>query len=214
MRMYGLLFATGNNIRALGDMVRRTLECHLDAKTERPEQRSFEFDPIKRVLDNRGTYIAAAITISRAYQVGRQVEAHQRPAAGGLRRLVQGGARAINLAGRARPGVQHGGGAGGRPTACGCAWIGTPLGKCIGTGVAVTARVVIATANKAGFPKFRAFLIEHAGTMKGDQIDPVRLGKWLHKEHGRVYGGFRIDIVPHKGRGNQYVLTEIQEEGC
>jgi hypothetical protein len=86
--------------------------------------------------------------------------------------------------------------------------------KCIGTGVAVTARVVIETANKAGFPKFRAFLIEHAGTMKGDQIDPVRLGKWLHKEHGRVYDDFRIDIVPHKGRGNQYVLTEIQEEGC
>ena len=125
---HGLLFATGNNIRALGDMVRRTLESHLDAKTERPEQRKFEFDPIKRVLDNRGAYIAAAITISRAYQVATSKLTNV-PAAGGLRPLVQGGARTINLAGRERPSGQHGGGAGGRPTACGCAWTGTPLAK-------------------------------------------------------------------------------------
>ena len=83
--------------------------------------------------------------------------------------------------------------------------------NCIGIGAAVTARAVISTANETRFPKFRAFLIEHVGTMKADQVDPVRLGKWLHKEHGRVYGGFRIDIVAHKGRGNQYVLTKIQE---
>jgi hypothetical protein len=48
--------------------------------------------------------------------------------------------------------------------------------------------------------------------MKGDQIDPVRLGKWLHKEHGRVYGGFRIDLVSHRGRANQYVLRKIDDQ--
>ena len=62
------------------------------------------------------------------------------------------------------------------------------------------------------FPKFRAFLLEHAGTMKGDQIDPVRLGKWLDKEQGRVYGNLRIDVVRHKGRGNEYVLRKIEED--
>ena len=39
---YGMLFATGNNIRVVGDMVRRTLVCQLDAKLERPELRKLQ----------------------------------------------------------------------------------------------------------------------------------------------------------------------------
>ena len=49
-------------------MVRRTVLCSLDAGVERPELREFAFDPIARVLENRGAYVAAAITISRAYR--------------------------------------------------------------------------------------------------------------------------------------------------
>lgn len=64
----GTLLATGNNVRVVGDLVRRALTCNLDAGVERPEQREFEFDPIARVYADRGTYIAAAITIARAYR--------------------------------------------------------------------------------------------------------------------------------------------------
>ena len=210
---HGLLFATGNNIRAVGDMVRRTLESHLDAKTERPEQRKFEFDPIKRVLDDRGAYIAAAITISLAYRVATSKPTNVPPLVG-----FDGWSKAVRepliWLGEKDPVASMEAARVADPQRAAAHGLVRHWEKCIGTGVAVTARAVIATGNEAGFPKFRAFLIEHAGTMKGDQIDPVRLGKWLHKEHGRVYGGFRIDIVPHKGRGNQYVLTEIQEEGC
>jgi putative DNA primase/helicase len=209
----GLLFATGNNIRAVGDMVRRTLETHLDAQMERPEQRKFEFDPIKRVLDNHGAYIAAAITISRAYQTAASKPTDVPPLVGfdGWSKVVR---EPLIWLGEKDPVASMEAARVADPQRAAAHGLVRHWEKCIGTGVAVTARAVIATANKAGFPKLRAFLIEHAGTMKGDQIDPVRLGKWLHKEHGRVYGGFRIDIVPHKGRGNQYVLTEIQEKGC
>ena len=62
------------------------------------------------------------------------------------------------------------------------------------------------------FPKFRAFLIEHVGMIKGDQIDPVRLGKWLRKQHGKVYGNVSIEIDTHKGRGNRYFLKEIDHQ--
>lgn len=68
----GTLFATGNNIRVIGDMVRRTLSCHLDAKLERPELRSFKFDPMQRVQQDRASYVAAAITIARAYAVSNE----------------------------------------------------------------------------------------------------------------------------------------------
>ena len=67
------------------------------------------------------------------------------------------------------------------------------------------------SSSKHRFPKFRALLLEHAGTRKGDEIDPVRLGKWLQKQHGRVYAGLRIDLVARKGAANEYVLREIEE---
>ena len=61
------LFATGNNLRVKGDMVRRTLVCDLDAKEERPELRVFQADPVRAVMDDRGRYVSAALTITRAY---------------------------------------------------------------------------------------------------------------------------------------------------
>lgn len=62
------LFATGNNIRLTGDVTRRSMLCRLDAKLERPEQRTFSANPVNKVLANRGDYIAAALTIARAYR--------------------------------------------------------------------------------------------------------------------------------------------------
>jgi hypothetical protein len=61
------LFATGNNLVVSGDMTRRTLLARLDAHMERPEERQFSFDPVQRVINDRGTYVAACLTIVRAY---------------------------------------------------------------------------------------------------------------------------------------------------
>ncbi len=63
----GTLFATGNNIDVIGDLVRRVLTCNLDAGVERPELHRFKLDPVVRASRNRGRYIAAALTIARAY---------------------------------------------------------------------------------------------------------------------------------------------------
>jgi hypothetical protein len=62
-------FATGNNFVVVGDLCRRVLTINLDSGMERPEFRQFDFDPVERVLANRGAYIAAALTICRAYVV-------------------------------------------------------------------------------------------------------------------------------------------------
>jgi len=64
----GTLFATGNNIRLSGDVTRRGLVCNIDAMDERPELRAFDFNPIEYVLADRGKYVAAALTIARAYR--------------------------------------------------------------------------------------------------------------------------------------------------
>jgi RepB DNA-primase from phage plasmid len=61
------IFGTGNNVAVKGDMSRRTLICNLDAGVEKPEDREFSHHPLKRVLADRGKYIAAVLTIVRAY---------------------------------------------------------------------------------------------------------------------------------------------------
>ena len=61
------VFATGNNIAFKGDMVRRDFMCHLEALEERPELRAFERDTLKQVAADRGRYVAAGLTIIRAY---------------------------------------------------------------------------------------------------------------------------------------------------
>jgi len=60
-------FLNGNNVRVAGDLVLRTLECRLDAKSEEPERRTFKFDPMAAVRKDRGKYLGAIFTIVRAF---------------------------------------------------------------------------------------------------------------------------------------------------
>ena len=63
------IFATGNNITIVGDLCRRTITSRLDAQLESPQLRQFKNDPIQTILNDRGKYIAACLTICRAYVV-------------------------------------------------------------------------------------------------------------------------------------------------
>ena len=60
-------YANGNNVTVSADLVLRTVAIRLDAESERPEERSFEFDPIERVRTDRGGYLAAVFTIAKAF---------------------------------------------------------------------------------------------------------------------------------------------------
>jgi putative DNA primase/helicase len=61
------MFATGNNLRVRGDMVRRSLVAELDPQIERPELREFKHDPVAAILADRGRYVSACLVIVRAY---------------------------------------------------------------------------------------------------------------------------------------------------
>lgn len=63
------IYFTGNNIRLVGDLTRRVLPCFLDPKLERPELRIFAHNPLAMIQADRGRYLAAALTIVRAYIV-------------------------------------------------------------------------------------------------------------------------------------------------
>ncbi len=62
-----LIMFTGNNLQIAGDMTRRTIVCRLDAGAEHPEDRSFDFDPVKYVEDRRSQLVADALIVLRAY---------------------------------------------------------------------------------------------------------------------------------------------------
>jgi hypothetical protein len=61
------VYATGNNITFKGDMVRRGLVCNLETLDERPELRRFNRSTLRQAGANRAAYVAAALTIMRAY---------------------------------------------------------------------------------------------------------------------------------------------------
>ena len=64
-----IVFFNGNNCRVQGDMTRRVLLADLDAGVEKPAERKFRSNPVAEVKADRGKYIAACMTILRAYIV-------------------------------------------------------------------------------------------------------------------------------------------------
>jgi hypothetical protein len=63
------VYGTGNNITFKGDMVRRGLVCNLETLDERPELRRFNRNTLRQAGANRATYVAAGLTVMRAYLV-------------------------------------------------------------------------------------------------------------------------------------------------
>jgi putative DNA primase/helicase len=221
----GSLFATGNNISPVGDMVRRVLTCNLDAGVERPELRSFSSDPVADVIADRGKYIGAILTIARGYLAADAPRPNELPplaSYGQWERFVRlpliwlGQADPVSCMETARDQdpkravatqiLQH--------------WRGR-----FGAGSPVKASDLVAAASEpkqreeagrrgrqdeARSSELRDLLLEVAGFK--DQIDPLRLGHWLKSISGRIFGGLRIDLVQSKRSSNRYALAVVDDE--
>lgn len=62
-----LLLATGNGVQVQGDLNRRLLRCTINPEMERPDLRSFAFDPLAMVKRQRIDMVRAALLLIRAY---------------------------------------------------------------------------------------------------------------------------------------------------
>ena len=217
----GTLFATGNNIRVKGDLVRRVLCCNLDARVERPEQRKFKLDPVGRAARDRGRYIAAAISIARAYAAAVHPYTGQVTPLSGFNEWSRMVREPLLWLGRADPVDSMEMARELDPERMAAREVLYRWSQRIGAEAPVTASEVIAIANALKsaspplyrYPKFRTSLMEVAAGGKGDAIDSRRLGLWLQKVHGRVYDGYRIDLRHDKhAKTNRYVLTVVDDE--
>jgi putative DNA primase/helicase len=194
-------FANGNNVAVADDLVRRTICCALDANVENPECRTFHSDPLADVGHHRGVYIAACITIARAYiAAGKPNRLSPLPSYEGWSDLVRsplvwlgfGDPVATISASRSADPVRQD-----RARAFD-AWRDE-----LGIANAFTASEIIERAEaqyshdgSPARPALRAILVEVAQKRNGPvgQIDAKRLGKWLTKNENAIVCGLKLTV--------------------
>jgi putative DNA primase/helicase len=195
--------ATGNNIGPKGDMNRRTLTCNLVADVERPELRDFAFDPLERVLADRGAYLRAVFTIIRAYSaagapmVCRPLGSYTHWTAMVRAPLIWLGEadpiESMEMMREEDPELtamrelfaqwrRH-----------------LPEGSLTALQIADTAGT-LDPDRKPVHPEFRDLLLRLAGD-KGT-ISTKRLGAWLRRIQGKVLGGLRLISIPGRAGGH------------
>jgi hypothetical protein len=198
------IFATGNNLCLLGDMTRRVVRCTLDANQERPELRQFKRDPVADVLADRGRYVAAVLTIVRAYIVaGRPRVASRLPSFEGWSDTVRS---ALIWPGRADPVQTMETARKDDPQLQAMEAVFAALKEAIGIGNKCTVAEVIQLADQrfqvsplssVGIPSLKhPGLKEALQNIAGDRvgvIDARALGKWFSRHKGRIAKGVRLE---------------------
>jgi putative DNA primase/helicase len=188
----GTLFANGNNIGVRGDMTRRTIQCNLDPQMERPELRTFAFNPVERVMADRGAYVAAILTIAQAYLAsGERVKCEPIASYGGWSRFVReplvwlGEADPVRSMAQARDLDPE------RAAAC---ELIAHWKTCLRVGKQYTAREIVARAIEppilSAHPEFHQLLLLQCG--HGNEVDKKKLGQWLRRIQGQIYDAHKI----------------------
>jgi hypothetical protein len=62
------VIVNGNNVKLIGELVRRAVTIRLDTKMECPERKTYKNDPIEMIKRDRGRYLAAIFTIVKAFR--------------------------------------------------------------------------------------------------------------------------------------------------
>jgi Bifunctional DNA primase/polymerase, N-terminal len=211
------VYATGNNVGFTADMLRRGLVCNLETLDERPELREFKRDTLRQAAANRAAYVAAGLTIMRAY-----LAAGAPSVCGPLGSYAEWSTMVRSP----------------------LVWLGEPdpvasvdatyaedpeladLRELFGLwedyeldlDVAyLTARIIeLGCVPPTGFnpPAFKQFLLRIAGDKDGD-ISAKRLGEWLRRNSGRVVrmpDGRRLWLVREQARTGRasFRLSEVK----
>lgn len=192
-----MIFATGNNLTLEGDMTRRAVRATLDAGVERPELRAFDRDPVAMVLQHRGGYVAAALTVLRAYHVaGSPAQGTPLGSFADWSRRVRD---ALIWLGEADPCETMDGMRSADPKLGALTTVMEQWHEVIG-GDRVTVRQIIERAidlrppmhGRPEFlhPEFREALLAIAG--EGGAISGGRLGKWIGANQNRIAAGLKL----------------------
>ena len=221
----GTMFATGNNVTPVGDLTRRCLIANLDAGVERPETRKFNFNPIENVLAERGTFIAAAITIARAYLIsGAKADLAPLGSYGGWSRFVR---EPLIWLDEPDPVKSMDQARADDPERSAAVALFEQWAEHLKLGEGYTSTDIIECAREIRLtggmavggpdaelvrPAFNGLLMDRGPSPKG--IDARAFGKWLSKIKGQVHIGYKLVILKKDpSRGNRWALVKTGRAG-
>jgi putative DNA primase/helicase len=195
------VLANGNNVTSAGDMVRRTIQSALDANMEKPDAREFRADPIALVKKDRGSYIAACLTIARAYIcAGKPGRMRPLPSYGSWSDLVRS---PLTWLGRPDPVASMNSIRGTDPIRLARAAVFAAWASELETGRGYrTAELIAQTEDQGLFrdvwvrPALReAFLdVARSRNSREPQIDSKRLAHWLKAQTGTIADEFKLTV--------------------
>lgn len=213
------VFATGNGLILVGDMTRRTLLCTLDTQAERPELRDFDFDPIERVQADRGQYVAAVLTIIRAYRAAGSPKVCG--PVGSYEDWTEAVRAPLIWLGQPDPCASMEKAREEDPELSAIRELFAHWQEHLSLSGSYTANAIIKAACEKGpganydygmqefrAPEFRDLLLRQAGD--GGAVSSKRLGKWLSKISGRVLGVLRVEMKSDPKHGNRFTLRQIE----
>jgi putative DNA primase/helicase len=204
------VFANGHNLVVAADMAaRRTIVAELDANVEDTTKRTFQSpSPTQKIAANRGKYVAAALTMARAYVVAGCPDVLTLPSYDAWSRYVRspliwlGEADPIDTMGTARDDDPLRS----ERIRVFAAWTAT-LG-CTNAHGWRTAELIKAALTSSP-SEFRDALIEIAPAQRpgGSPIDADRLGYWLRGTKGAIAGGYKLTSNTADRSRPRWVLT-------
>jgi putative DNA primase/helicase len=202
--------ANGNNIKVIGELVRRTLTCRLDTKLERPETEKYEGDPLVAIKRERGKYLAAVLTTARAFMnSGAEVMVER---INGLEQWSKFVQQPLVWLGETDP-VKSQEDARARDPERGA--VRQRIKAIVKhfhaanefTAQEVYSKVMQSTYNGTNTVPQYPDLLEAFSNREGKMLSSKSIGWQLSKDEGRVVDGFSIHIARHTNReGNAYVV--------
>lgn len=205
-------FATGNNLVLLDDMTRRALIASMDSGVERPELRRFATKPAQVVLAERGPYIAACLTIVRAYHLAGRPGCL--PPLASFEAWSDVVRSALVWLGEDDPIVTMEKARENDPTRANFAGFVSAWASEIGTGrnFEMTAAKLIETANKGQqgvfqHPQLRDAIHEF---LPEKVLNAKSLGKWLAAHYRKISDGVKLEKIPNKN-GHRWYLDDPEK---
>jgi len=208
-------FLTANNAQFSPDLATRSVYVRLDAKYERPEERTgFKIPDLKRwIADHRAEFLEKVLIIV-AHWVGQGMPLYKgdrqhrlgrwRDVMGGVLESIEMGEHFLTNTDALRESADA-------ETTAWCAFVNDWHAEFGAEGVKVTQLMPVAFGKPVSeYSNARSEgPLELFAGVPTDSQRKVKLGLWLAQKNGRIYEGYRISVKRDSKRGNTVQLTSI-----
>ena len=204
-----LILAGGNNVRAVADLARRVVTIRLDARVECPASRQFSSDPLNEVTLNRGRWVMLALKIVQGWiEAGRPVA--KVPVVGSFGTWSDLVRQPLILLGMPDPAAPLLSGMGDDPDREMLERLLVSMAAVFGSDAVSTREIVKFASLGSDGSDFGAIrdVLETVAAERGE-IVPLKVGRWLGHQVGRVVGGLRLEQGERGKHGHPWRVVSV-----